>query len=82
MATKAPIKFKSGVKAGSGLTGAKAKIFAMMQRKNGTTAAEICKALGWVQCGATVSRTIKAVGKSKVRKERGDDGIVRYIATA
>jgi hypothetical protein len=60
--------------------GVKAKILAMMQRKGGASAAEICAELGWVQCGATISRTIKAAPVA-VRKERVD-GVLRYIATA
>ena len=58
-------------------TGAKAKILDMIARKNGASAAEVCKELGWVKAGATIGRAIK-LASFKVRKERDADGVLRY----
>jgi hypothetical protein len=60
-------------------TGAKAKILDMIAREKGTSAAEVCKALGWVRAGATIGRAIK-LATFKVRKERDADGVLRYYA--
>jgi hypothetical protein len=58
-------------------TGAKATIIAMIERKDGASAAEVCKKLGWVKAGATIGRAIK-LAPFKVRKERDADGVLRY----
>ncbi len=58
-------------------TGAKATIIAMIERKDGASAAEVCKKLGWVKAGATIGRAIK-LAPFKVRKERDGDGVLRY----
>jgi hypothetical protein len=58
-------------------TGAKATIIAMIERKDGASAAEVCKKLGWVKAGATIGRAIK-LAPFKVRKERDADGALRY----
>lgn len=67
----------------AGLTGAKATILEMMQAKTGASAPEVCEALGWQRCGATISRVIKAATAAgfKIAKERVD-GVTRYSATA
>jgi hypothetical protein len=71
---KAPAK-----KTAPEVTGAKATIIAMMQRKNGVSAAEVCAKLGWVRAAGTISRAIK-LAPFKVNKVKGDDGVTRYIA--
>jgi hypothetical protein len=58
-------------------TGAKAKIVAMIAAEGGTSAAEVCKALGWARAGATIGRAIKLAG-FKVAKVRDADGVLRY----
>lgn len=58
-------------------TGVKAKIIAMIDRKGGVSAAEVCKALGWARAGATIGRAIK-LASFKVAKVRDADGVLRY----
>jgi hypothetical protein len=59
-------------------TGAKGKIIAMIDAsKAGVSAAEVCKALGWVRAGATIGRAIK-LAPFKVAKVRDADGVLRY----
>jgi hypothetical protein len=80
-AAKLPSGFKApeGIAIGNGkvVTGAKAKIIDMIAADGGTTAADICKALGWVRAGATIGRAIK-LATFKVAKVRDADGVLRY----
>jgi hypothetical protein len=86
-ARKAPKALKATAKkvlafTPAGLTGAKATILNMMQATGGTTAPEVCEALGWQRCGATISRVIKAATAAgfNIAKARVD-GVTRYSAT-
>jgi hypothetical protein len=74
-ARKAPVRMVSGGESVVG--GAKGKIIAMIAAEGGASAAEVCKALGWVRAGATIGRAIKLAG-FKVAKVRDADGVLRY----
>ena len=52
-------------------TGAKAKIFDMIARKNGASAAEVYKELGWVKAGATIGL------RDQARELQGSQGTRR-----
>jgi hypothetical protein len=64
-------------KAAKAPNGAKGRIIAMIAAEGGTSAAEVCKALGWVRAGATIGRAIK-LAPFKVAKVRDADGVLRY----
>jgi hypothetical protein len=49
-------------------------------RKHGATHAELCQVIGWKQCRPFLLKSA-AQAKVKLRKERTDDGQVRYFGT-
>ena len=55
----------------------KERIWALIDRPQGVSEPEVCEALGWQRAGATIGRAVKAA-PWPVRKERGDDGRMRY----
>ena len=57
-----------------------AKLVDTVCRKHGATHAELCQVVGWKQCRPFLLKSA-AQAKVKLRKERTEDGQVRYFGT-
>lgn len=67
------------------VTGKKADLFKLLQRKNGVTVDEGCEALGWKKCGATMGRLLAAAGEAGYVTSKAKDektGKMRYYVKA